>query len=723
MRLLLTDREVDLQTLQVEPGGRLTRLEGQLLAFLAEHPRRSFSTADLLREVWGYRTTRSNTVKSTVGRLRNKIEADPKAPVHLLHVRGVGYRFEPAEVREGTPVAVIGRHAELARLREQLERPGVVSLVGPPGSGRSHLAQALAHERRGHLVRLHGRSTADALRAALEQALQCTPRRLRRALQSSPLLVLLGAGALRGTLREQLPSWEGARVLVVGQRALDLPGERVVRLELLERDERRVYLAQRADELGQALDDAALDALADASEGLPLELELLVRHLPLGVPALLRDPGLVQGDALARVLAGAFSELARAQQQALLVLACFRGAFRLTWAAEVGDLAPGEVLQVRSWLSPVRPGVMRMPAVIRRFLQPRVPEALEARHRAWLVDRAGVLELEVLGPASSRAVEDQALLEHDLDAAGLLPSLASHLARERRHDERLALVRRADTPEMRAHAGEALRNLGRRDEAAALVADSDEPLALRLRGTLAWERGDLETALARYGEALERVEHPTMRVRLHGNLFQLARRLGRHELAEQHAGRALAAVQLGVPDAVRAFLLYARGNEALDAGRTDEALHQLGLAREAAERAGKLHYRCTVALALAAAQVELGDDPAATLDEAISLADQLGHEVFTAVAVRIRGVRAALAGDPELARTCFDEARRLLTTAGHKSELAVALCFLAAVTPRTRRLLARAEALTPSCRELLDVHAGRTPDTTSWDARLLARIL
>lgn len=75
----------------------LTAKEFDLLAHLAAHPRRAFSRADLLREVWdsdpGYQDPATVTVH--VRRLRTKLEADLDHPRWIVTVFGVGYRFEP----------------------------------------------------------------------------------------------------------------------------------------------------------------------------------------------------------------------------------------------------------------------------------------------------------------------------------------------------------------------------------------------------------------------------------------------------------------------------------------------------------------------------------------------------------------------------------------------------------------------------------------------------
>jgi DNA-binding response OmpR family regulator len=73
---------------------KLTHLEFQLLAFLCRNEDRVFSREELMLGVWGLRQAGpARTVDNFVAQLRAKLEADPDHPVHLLTVRGSGYRF------------------------------------------------------------------------------------------------------------------------------------------------------------------------------------------------------------------------------------------------------------------------------------------------------------------------------------------------------------------------------------------------------------------------------------------------------------------------------------------------------------------------------------------------------------------------------------------------------------------------------------------------------
>lgn len=75
----------------------LTLREFDLLHFLARHPGQPFARAELLARVWGAGFDGyEHTVNSHINRLRQKIEADPRVPRHIVTIWGVGYRFDEA---------------------------------------------------------------------------------------------------------------------------------------------------------------------------------------------------------------------------------------------------------------------------------------------------------------------------------------------------------------------------------------------------------------------------------------------------------------------------------------------------------------------------------------------------------------------------------------------------------------------------------------------------
>lgn len=73
----------------------LTALEFKLLYTLASYAGMVMSREQLLERVWGYDYYGEDRVVDVhIGHLRQKLEADPANPRHILTVRGVGYKFD-----------------------------------------------------------------------------------------------------------------------------------------------------------------------------------------------------------------------------------------------------------------------------------------------------------------------------------------------------------------------------------------------------------------------------------------------------------------------------------------------------------------------------------------------------------------------------------------------------------------------------------------------------
>jgi DNA-binding response OmpR family regulator len=81
---------------------QLTPTEGRLLHALAANLGSTVSTETLIDRGWTETDDADPSyVWVTMRRLRQKIEVDPNRPVHLLTVRGIGYRLVTAEARTG----------------------------------------------------------------------------------------------------------------------------------------------------------------------------------------------------------------------------------------------------------------------------------------------------------------------------------------------------------------------------------------------------------------------------------------------------------------------------------------------------------------------------------------------------------------------------------------------------------------------------------------------
>lgn len=72
----------------------VTRTEFRLLCELAEHPGLVLSRQQLLQRVWEYEIGDERLVDVHIGRLRQKIEPDPRTPRSLVTVRGMGYKLQ-----------------------------------------------------------------------------------------------------------------------------------------------------------------------------------------------------------------------------------------------------------------------------------------------------------------------------------------------------------------------------------------------------------------------------------------------------------------------------------------------------------------------------------------------------------------------------------------------------------------------------------------------------
>ena len=89
---------MDVERHVVTVGGTATALplkEFELLEMLLRNTGRVLTRGQLIDRVWGSDYVGdTKTLDVHVKRLRAKIEADPGNPVHLVTVRGLGYKLE-----------------------------------------------------------------------------------------------------------------------------------------------------------------------------------------------------------------------------------------------------------------------------------------------------------------------------------------------------------------------------------------------------------------------------------------------------------------------------------------------------------------------------------------------------------------------------------------------------------------------------------------------------
>ena len=141
------DQEISSGDLTIDAGGYTARVRGrpldltykefELLKYLAQHPGRVFTRAQVLQEVWGYDYFGgTRTVDVHVRRLRAKL--GPEHEQLIGTVRNVGYRFDPPRERgvgstDGSGVPDAGAGAVAGdRAPDEADRPGTAQRAEPP---------------------------------------------------------------------------------------------------------------------------------------------------------------------------------------------------------------------------------------------------------------------------------------------------------------------------------------------------------------------------------------------------------------------------------------------------------------------------------------------------------------------------------------------------------------------------------------------------------------
>ena len=95
--LQVGDLKMDLDTYEVTKRGKEIKLsakELKLLQFFMTHPNKVFTKVQIYRQVWQQGIEDDNAVMVYMSHLREKIEDDPKKPVYIQTVRGIGYKLQ-----------------------------------------------------------------------------------------------------------------------------------------------------------------------------------------------------------------------------------------------------------------------------------------------------------------------------------------------------------------------------------------------------------------------------------------------------------------------------------------------------------------------------------------------------------------------------------------------------------------------------------------------------
>ncbi|MFT5454221.1 MAG: putative ATPase/DNA-binding winged helix-turn-helix (wHTH) protein, partial [Myxococcota bacterium] len=451
--LVLTDCAVDLSHQRVRRGADevlLTHREAELLRYLVERRDRTVTSAELLREIWGFSRAprRSTAVRFAVARLREKVEPAGSV-VHLRTVPSKGYRFDfagiPQHAGVGPPPDRTDAYvpgAALDSLADALQPGVLLTLTGPPGVGKTRLANELAQRTASRwsavlhadltaattapeVVRSIGRGVGlpdDARTSAADVGGGLAWRSER----GPTLLVVDNGEQVLSALAAHLPEWrcDGLAILLTSRKA-GVPGEQAHAVSVLSPSAAAELLALRCQEAGAPPPPAAgLAAVAERLEGVPLALELAAARLRImrpeqllerlaSRPGVLRTPRTVLDDAIATSW-----ELLQADERAALArLALVEAPFtRDAAAALTGRSDTADRLVAHSLLVP-EGDRLRMLLAVRGHARARLEEsgdldAAIAAHAAWFArDAEG--RLAALGLPGGRARRLAILLHRD----------------------------------------------------------------------------------------------------------------------------------------------------------------------------------------------------------------------------------------------------------------------------------------------------------------------
>lgn len=733
-RLRMRACVVDLAACVIARDGRRTALtehEVGLLRFLAERAGRPVAREELLSEVWGYSPkVRSRAVDQTVKRLRPKLERDPRAPEHLITVKGVGYRLDLPTAPEPSPVllpvdAFVGREEAIARVCGRLATGARwVTLTGPGGMGKTRLALEVARREAeagrsvvvceladardveglvGRIAAEVGAPAGVADAAALARA----GRQLGGVLLVLDNLEQVSEGARR--VGEALLAGAPDLVVLATSRArLGLRGEQVHTVGPLPDTDALALLLLRAravrDDAAWTADDPDVHAIVAALDGHPLALELAAARVALLRPGQLverldRPLDVLRGgppgrhETLRHAIATSWALLDAPGQRALARLSVFRGGFSVE-AAEgvIGGDHPLDALQSLVDCSLVQRGDSRMS----------------------LLGSIGQFATEALGEGPDRtdAVRAHArvLLQlaesHDVDdPTGW--TVIGPLDRE--HDNLLAVFERQADVGVEGSARALLAALGplrRRLPAAAVSEHLDVALgwslpdAVRARLLLARAALDPEPARARarMAEALDLSTDVDARVRASLSLGRSLSRWGRPddalavleplvELKHDHgievgtqlaiawarsgdwprARHHLEALAARLAPADAVRPLYALGFAALEFGHMEVADGAFTRVMEVAPEKRDLFVGLRAIVALERSELDVAEP---WIRESLAHSRATGVPGYQGEDVEMLGVVAHLRGDLDAAEEHYSDAQELFRRGGQRSRIA-----------------------------------------------------
>lgn len=475
-RYVFSDVEIDTGRFEIQRAGELVAVEPQVfdvLVYLLEHRDRVVTKEEILDAVWGDRFVSESALTSRIRAARRAVGDDGRqqSVIRTFHRRG--YRFvapietvddartevvassapaSPGAARLTPPAkAIVGRADLLAELEHRLEPGRLVTLTGPGGVGKTHLAlhagPAVAHRYPAGtwLVRSANVRTDDAVGQSVLDALG-QPRLPDHSIEDAILAALRDrAGllildncehvldAVARLALDVLALGGPLTILATSRQRLGVPGERVIEVPVLDPEAATQLFTDRADEHGARLDRSSNDVreLCRMLDNLPLALELASAHTRiLGIDQLsqLLDDRLEllantgQGDphheTLERAIGSSYEAIDPSLQRTLCRFSVFAGRFDLegakalaTFEGEVSeldavrqliDLADRSLVTVETDESGVS---YRLLESVRLFAAARLDDrpAVEAAHLDHYRARAVEREASLWGDGFERA--------------------------------------------------------------------------------------------------------------------------------------------------------------------------------------------------------------------------------------------------------------------------------------------------------------------------------